>query len=139
MHRYLPEESESTCKINKAVYIFVCIYALMKVAVNDRFSSWFSCTIFAGHLEKRFGITAEDWKQTQLHIDSKCRSAYRCKSRGLPQTVRAFHRQNKKQTARCVRVNATFHELGAGFAETCTDDAEPQSQQNSLIAEVGFH
>jgi len=94
---------------------------------------------FAGHLEKRFGITAEDWKQTQLHIDSKCRSAYRCKSRGLPQTVRAFRRRSKEHAARCMRVNATFHELGTGFVETYADDAEPHSQQNSLIAEVDFY
>jgi len=86
----------------------------------------------AGHLEKHFSITSEDWKQIQLHIDSKCRSAYRCKSRGLPQTVRAFRRRATEQTASCV------HGLGTTFDEAYSDNADLQPQQNSLILEVNY-
>lgn len=81
------------------------------------------------HVEKHFSITSEDWKQIQIHIDSKCRSAYRCKSRGLPRTSRAFRRRAAEQTA------SHIHGLGTSSAESWSSDAGQQPEQNSLIAE----
>ena len=83
-----------------------------------------------GHLEKHFSITAEDWKQILVHIDSKCRSAYRCKSRGLPQTIRAFQCQASEQTAN------DADELGTGIAETYSGDGDAQPHENSLMTQV---
>jgi len=43
-----------------------------------------------GHLIHRFSITDEDWRKLKNNIDSKCRTAYRRKVRGMPLTVKAF-------------------------------------------------
>jgi len=112
----------------------VCSLLLTKVAVSYYFvvSFHFVNIFIQANLENRFGITSEDWKQIQVHIDSKCRSAYRCKSRGLSQSVRAFRRRSAEQTSACT------DEPGTSFVETYSNDAEPQPQQNTLIAEVGF-
>jgi len=80
-----------------------------------------------GHVEKRFSITSDDWKQIQVHVDSKCRSAYRCKSRGVMQTVRALRRRAAEQTpTSCIRT---------GLAETYSSDAADLQPQ---IAEVDY-
>ncbi|XP_022082238.1 protein BANP-like isoform X2 [Acanthaster planci] len=42
------------------------------------------------HLIKHFGITDTDWHRIRMNIDSKCRTAFRRKQRGLPLTVKAF-------------------------------------------------
>lgn len=44
----------------------------------------------AGHLIHRFAITESDWHRIKQNIDSKCRTAYRRKQRGMPLTVKAF-------------------------------------------------
>ena len=46
--------------------------------------------IFIGHLIKHFGITDTEWHRIRMNIDSKCRTAFRRKQRGLPLTVKAF-------------------------------------------------
>ena len=102
----------------------------MKIVVLCYLLSNFCVYFFPGHLEKHFNIAPEDWKQIQIHIDSKCRSAYRCKSRGLPQTVQGFHRQATEQTSDHIRG------LESSFAETYSNDAALQPQQNFLIEEV---
>lgn len=76
------------------------------------------------HLEHRFRITTKDWKRIQVHIDSKCRSAYRSKSRGLP-----FRHRVVQQTESCI------DGLETSYVESCSDDTEPQPQQNSLVTE----
>lgn len=48
---------------------------------------WFS---FSGHLIHRFNITESDWHRIKQNIDSKCRTAFRRKQRGMPLTVKAF-------------------------------------------------
>lgn len=44
----------------------------------------------AGHLISRFNVTEQDWHRIKQNIDSKCRTAFRRKQRGLPLTVKAF-------------------------------------------------
>ncbi|GFR82609.1 protein BANP [Elysia marginata] len=43
-----------------------------------------------GHLIHRFGITESDWHRIKQNIDSKCRTAWRRRQRGMPLTVKAF-------------------------------------------------
>ena len=45
---------------------------------------------YVGHLIKRFNITEQDWHRIKQNMDSKCRTAFRRKQRGLPLTVKAF-------------------------------------------------
>ena len=47
--------------------------------------------IFTGHLLYKFAITEEDWHRIKLNIDSKCRTAFRRKQRGLPLKVKGFN------------------------------------------------
>lgn len=42
------------------------------------------------HLIYRFRINESDWQRIKQNIDSKCRTAFRRKLRGLPLTVKAF-------------------------------------------------
>ncbi|XP_033626831.1 protein BANP-like [Asterias rubens] len=42
------------------------------------------------HLIKHFDITDCEWHRIRMNIDSKCRTAFRRKQRGLPMTVKAF-------------------------------------------------
>lgn len=42
------------------------------------------------HLISKFGITEADWHRIKQNIDSKCRTAFRRKQRGMPLTVKAF-------------------------------------------------
>lgn len=42
------------------------------------------------HLIHRFGITEADWHRIKQNMDSKCRTAFRRKQRGMPLTVKAF-------------------------------------------------
>lgn len=44
----------------------------------------------AGHLIHHFGLTEQDWRKIKQNIDSKCRTAFRRKLRGLPLAVKAF-------------------------------------------------
>ena len=44
----------------------------------------------SGHLIHRFGCTEQDWHRIKQNIDSKCRTAFRRRIRGLPLTVKAF-------------------------------------------------
>ncbi|XP_038068019.1 protein BANP-like [Patiria miniata] len=42
------------------------------------------------HLIKHFAISDPEWHRIRMNIDSKCRTAFRRKQRGLPLTVKAF-------------------------------------------------
>ncbi|KAK3085985.1 hypothetical protein FSP39_011694 [Pinctada imbricata] len=42
------------------------------------------------HLIHRFNITEADWHRIKQNIDSKCRTAFRRKQKGMPLTVKAF-------------------------------------------------
>ena len=46
--------------------------------------------LITGHLISKFGITEADWHRIKQNIDSKCRTAFRRKQRGMPLTVKAF-------------------------------------------------
>lgn len=46
--------------------------------------------VISGHLIHRFNITESDWHRIKQNIDSKCRTAFRRKQRGMPLTVKAF-------------------------------------------------
>ena len=46
--------------------------------------------LLSGHVIHRFGITETDWHRIKQNIDSKCRTAWRRKQRGLPLMVKAF-------------------------------------------------
>lgn len=48
------------------------------------------CFSFSGHLIHRFQITENDWHRIKQNIDSKCRTAFRRRQRGMPLTVKAF-------------------------------------------------
>lgn len=43
-----------------------------------------------GHLIHRFAITENDWHRIKQNIDSKCRTAFRRKQKGMPLTVKGF-------------------------------------------------
>jgi len=79
----------------------------------------------AGHLEHRFGVRPEGWKEIEVHIDSKCRSASRWKWQGLSETLR---RRAVDQSATASFVSGT----------SCSDDTGLQPQHDSLTAEVQF-
>lgn len=42
------------------------------------------------HLIHRFAITENDWHRIKQNIDSKCRTAFRRRQKGMPLTVKAF-------------------------------------------------
>lgn len=42
------------------------------------------------HLIHRFGVSEADWHRIKQNMDSKCRTAFRRKQRGMPLTVKAF-------------------------------------------------
>ncbi|XP_059154254.1 protein BANP-like isoform X2 [Physella acuta] len=42
------------------------------------------------HLIHKFGIAENDWHRIKQNIDSKCRTAWRRRQRGMPLTVKAF-------------------------------------------------
>ena len=48
------------------------------------------CYYISGHLIHRFGISEADWHRIKQNMDSKCRTAFRRKQRGMPLTVKAF-------------------------------------------------
>ncbi|XP_013409279.1 protein BANP isoform X1 [Lingula anatina] len=55
------------------------------------------------HLIHRFGITEQDWHRIKLNIDSKCRTAFRRKQKGMPLTVKAFHGKSPTQLGMTLR------------------------------------
>ena len=66
----------------------------------------------AGHLEKWFNISTDDWQQIRLNIDSKCRSAYRRKVLGLPLSVKQF----RFQVPHAGAISAQSHESVSQFS-----------------------
>ncbi|GAB6023059.1 hypothetical protein CHUAL_007150 [Chamberlinius hualienensis] len=63
------------------------------------------------HLIHRFNITESDWHKIRLNMDSKCRTAFRRKLKGLPLTVKAFRGvelvsdSNEKAVAKSVKTS----------------------------------
>ena len=121
----VPEKPSGRC-IFGIIHGAFCL--LVEVAVDDYFAYFMH--VSEGHLEHRFGTMPEEWKEIQLHVDSKCRSAYRSKSRGLPQTIHAFRSRTMEQDVGYVRG------LGTVSAETCSSNSDPHLQENPLTVKV---
>ncbi|XP_061197758.1 protein BANP-like isoform X2 [Saccostrea echinata] len=60
------------------------------------------------HLIHRFNITESDWHRIKQNVDSKCRTAFRRKQRGMPLTVKAFR---GKATPTYVQMNPADNSL----------------------------
>lgn len=80
-----------------------------------------SCGCCVGHLIHRFGITENDWHRIKQNIDSKCRTAWRRRQRGMPLSVKAF-----RGKAPASYVNITNH-----MGELVSDD-DSLSQDGEL-------
>ena len=89
--------------------------------------------MFLGHVEKRFCVTSEEWKQIQIHIDSKCHSIDHSQPHTEPQTEQAFPHEALEQTASCI------DGFNTSFSDTCSGVAKVEPQRDSLIAEVGVY
>jgi len=61
------------------------------------------------HLIHRFSITENDWHRIKQNIDSKCRTAWRRRARGMPLTVKAFRWGGHKGKAPPSYVNIAGH------------------------------
>ncbi len=48
------------------------------------------CTCLLGHLIYKFEISEADWHRIKLNIDSKCRTAHRRRTKGLPLTAKSM-------------------------------------------------
>lgn len=79
---------------------------------------WFSCL---GHLIHRFGITENDWHRIKQNIDSKCRTAWRRRQRGMPLTVKAFR---GKSPATYVNINNHMGDLSGSEEDSMGQDGE---------------
>ncbi|KAJ8302976.1 hypothetical protein KUTeg_019372 [Tegillarca granosa] len=77
------------------------------------------------HLIHRFGVTEADWHRIKLNIDSKCRTAFRRKMRGMPLTVKAFRGKS----------TPTYIQMGEGSGDQLSD--EDSLQENALHIHQG--
>jgi hypothetical protein len=101
--------------------------------------SYFVFSHFSGHLIHNFNITEQDWHRIKQNINSKCRTAYRRKVRGLPLTVKAFRGKapstyiQVSENSLGSRVHA--HDLGDTSDESLqqAEDAELQIQVTRLL------
>jgi hypothetical protein len=89
------------------------------------------------HLISRFAITDDDWRKLKLNIDSKCRTAYRRKVRGMPLTVKAFKGKYSTTYAPCGEGYVSGHDTkyedmrpGGG-----SDDSFQQDDTELLVQE----
>lgn len=84
------------------------------------------------HLVHKFHITEDDWKRIKLNIDSKCRTAFRRKMRGMPLHVKAFR---GKSAATYVQVsqanNKQYHEVLTG-----SDDSYQQDESDMQLTQA---
>ena len=71
------------CDVRASLMLFLCNYTWEVIFI-------FFVHLVSGHLIKRFNMTEQDWHRIKQNIDSKCRTAFRRKQRGLPLTVKAF-------------------------------------------------
>ncbi len=60
----------------------------------------------SGHLIFKFSISETDWHRIKLNVDSKCRTAHRRRTRGLPLTVKSFRGRSQPEY-----VHTTAHGL----------------------------
>ncbi|XP_069112865.1 protein BANP-like [Argopecten irradians] len=77
------------------------------------------------HLIHRFGINEADWHRIKQNVDSKCRTAFRRKQKGMPLTVKAFR---GKSTPTYIQVGPD--EMGSD--DDSLQDAELHIHQGQL-------
>ncbi|KAL8590613.1 hypothetical protein ACOMHN_011049 [Nucella lapillus] len=80
------------------------------------------------HLIHRFGITENDWHRIKQNIDSKCRTAWRRRQRGMPLTVKAFRGKSPS-----TYVNISDNHMG----DMSGSDEESISQDGELHIHQG--
>ena len=74
-----------------------------------------------GHLIQRFGITENDWHRIKQNIDSKCRTAFRRKQKGMPLTVKAFRGKAHEKT------------IAGGLSIDCQSDEDSMNHDDSEL------
>lgn len=75
------------------------------------------------HLVHKFRITEDDWKRIKLNIDSKCRTAFRRKMRGMPLHVKAFRGKSMATYVQVSSANSKqLHEVLAGSDDSFQQD-----------------
>lgn len=89
---------------------------------------FYSCI---GHLIHRFGITENDWHRIKQNIDSKCRTAWRRRQRGMPLTVKAFRGKSPSAYVNIghIDLNTTSDE------DSISQDGELHIHQVSIMSE----
>lgn len=81
------------------------------------------------HLIHRFSITEQDWHRIKQNIDSKCRTAFRRRLRGLPLTVKAFRGKAPPTYVHVLNGQTLLSPLGAGGGE--------DSPSGEVLAQAG--
>ncbi|KAK3749512.1 hypothetical protein RRG08_043419 [Elysia crispata] len=87
------------------------------------------------HLIHRFGITESDWHRIKQNIDSKCRTAWRRRQRGMPLTVKAFR---GKAPPSYVNIGSHMADLSGGSDEDSMsqEDGELHIHQHASEADI---
>eukprot|EP00920_Eleutheroschizon_duboscqi_P032132 GHVT01077495.1.p1 GENE.GHVT01077495.1~~GHVT01077495.1.p1 ORF type:complete len:335 (-),score=8.01 GHVT01077495.1:1135-2100(-) len=75
------------------------------------------------HLIHRFSIAEQDWHRIKQNIDSKCRTAYRRKMRGMPLTVKAFRGKSPGTYVNISGRNYSVDSDGNAFQHDLSDDS----------------
>ncbi|XP_025075998.1 protein BANP-like isoform X2 [Pomacea canaliculata] len=86
------------------------------------------------HLIHRFGITENDWHRIKQNIDSKCRTAWRRRQRGMPLSVKAFR---GKAPASYVNITNHMGEL-VSDDDSLSQDGELHIHQADIQAAVAM-
>ncbi|XP_041376209.1 protein BANP-like isoform X2 [Gigantopelta aegis] len=73
------------------------------------------------HLIQRFGITENDWHRIKQNIDSKCRTAFRRKQKGMPLTVKAFRGKAHEKT------------IAGALSVDCQSDDDSMNHEDSEL------
>ncbi|XP_005113234.1 protein BANP [Aplysia californica] len=87
------------------------------------------------HLIHRFSITENDWHRIKQNIDSKCRTAWRRRARGMPLTVKAFR---GKAPPSYVNIGNHMGDLSGGSDEDSMsqEDGELHIHQQASEADI---
>ncbi|GFO05907.1 protein banp [Plakobranchus ocellatus] len=87
------------------------------------------------HLIHRFSITESDWHRIKQNIDSKCRTAWRRRQRGMPLTVKAFR---GKAPPSYVNIGSHIGDLSGGSDEDSMsqEDGELHIHQHASEADI---
>ncbi|KAL3859887.1 hypothetical protein ACJMK2_010073 [Sinanodonta woodiana] len=78
------------------------------------------------HLIHRFNITENDWHRIKQNMDSKCRTAFRRKQRGMSLTVKAFRG----------KTSSTYVSHGAVSIDSCIGQSDDESYQGDSELQI---